>query len=233
MAHLTREDIEALISELRDYKGEELLEKLRLSFPLSTDLPVQEELCKFLLELLQAGGVEVPADALTQPRLTLVNILKGKQPLECLMHGLASDVQELRRLQEGLEEKKKILLQEEIERMRRELAALDQEILSKRETAGPSWVKQEPNIQGFTEPYGPAPFPPRPEQPPLPEAPAPAPRRKSLGAMVEMTTKLIPPSERFSGKETSNVHEDLNEFEELCWANDIPQDRWQASSPLY
>ena len=45
-------------------------------------------------------------------------------------------------------------------------------------------------------------------------------------------TKLIPPSERFSGKETSNVHEDLNDFEELCRASDIPQDRWASILPF-
>ena len=92
MAHLTKEDIEALISEIREYKGDELLEKLRHNFPLSTDLPVQEDLCRLILELLQAGGFEVPMDALTQPRLTLVNIVKGKQPLEGLMQGLPEPV---------------------------------------------------------------------------------------------------------------------------------------------
>ena len=78
------------------------------------------------------------------------------------MQGLASDVQELKRLQEGLEEKKKILLQEEIKRMKRELAALDQEILAKRATAGHSWTKEEPRLQDVPDPFTTRPFPPGP-----------------------------------------------------------------------
>ena len=65
MANVTREDRETLVSELRDYMGEELLAKLRFNFPLSTDIPTQKDLCKFILELLKAGGCDVPADALT------------------------------------------------------------------------------------------------------------------------------------------------------------------------
>ena len=40
-----------------------------------------------------------------------------------------------------------------------------------------------------------------------------------------MMTKLIPPSELFSEKKKSNLYEDMNEFEELSRANDIPADR--------
>ena len=93
-------------------------------------------------------------------------------------------------------------------------------------------AKEEPKLQGFVDPYLTAPFPEGAGQAPLPVPPSPTSRRKGLGAMVEMMAKLIPPSERFSGKETSNVYEDLNEFEELCRANDIPEDRWASILPF-
>ena len=59
------------------------------------------------------------------------------------MHGPAFDVQELKRLEKGSEKKKRLLLQE-IARLVRELASLDQEIRSRRATAGPSLAKEEP-----------------------------------------------------------------------------------------
>ena len=179
MANITREDIEALVSELREYKGEKLLAKLRFNSPLNTDILTPEDLCKYILELLKKSGCDVPADALAQPRLTLLNILRREQP---------SDVQELKRLEEGLEEKKKILLQEEIARLRRELVSLNQEIPSRRAAAGPSLAKEEPKLQRFVEPPLAAPFPEGSRQDPLPVPPVPTPPRKGLRAMVEMMT---------------------------------------------
>ena len=228
MANISKEDIEALVSQLRDLTGEEILERLGEAFPQMADIPSQEDLCKLIIELLQSKGVEVPQAAYLTPRATLVNLLKGKEPLEEIMGGLSTDMIELRKLQEGLEEKKRLLLQEEIARMKQQLASLDQEILSRRALGEPGSVKEEPKLFDYSSPAPPTPASKGPSRFPA----TPGRRSKSLGAMVETMTKLIPPSERFSGKETSNVCEDLNEFEELCRANEIPEDNWAGILPF-